>query len=73
MVAIYYDGLPCEYENEEVKYKGYVLYQKCNTCKQQKTIQIKKRNDRVVDRVDRVGLGIIDRVEGIIITGLIYS
>lgn len=42
MVAIYYDGLPCEYENEEVKYKGYVLYQKCNTCKQQKTIQIKK-------------------------------
>lgn len=42
MVAIYYDGLPCEYENEEVKYKGYVLYQKCNTCKKQKTIQIKK-------------------------------
>ena len=36
-------------------------------------IKIKKRNDRVVDRVDRVGLGIIDRVEGIIITGLIYS
>ena len=36
-------------------------------------IKIKKRNDRVVDRVDRVGLGIIDRVKGIIITGLIYS
>ena len=42
MVAIYYDGLPCEYENEEVKYKGYILFQKCTTCKKQKTIQIKK-------------------------------
>lgn len=41
MIAIYYDGLQCEYDNEQVKYKGYVLYQKCNKCKKQKTIQIK--------------------------------
>jgi len=42
MVAIYYDGLPCEYINDDVKYKGYSLYKICSKCKKQKTIQIKR-------------------------------
>lgn len=42
MVAIYYEGLQCEYDDDVVKYKGYTLHKKCNSCKKFSTIQIKK-------------------------------
>lgn len=42
MASIYYEGLRCEYDDDVVKYKGYILHKKCNSCKKFSTIQIKK-------------------------------